>query len=61
MAPNRSRSNQLGKEHISKLLDAIKSEIANQNGLEQRLYVHQDNISAMKVYEKTALHFQTIK
>jgi ribosomal protein S18 acetylase RimI-like enzyme len=45
--------NQRGKGRMSMLLDAVKSEMANQNGLELRLYVHKDNRSAIKAYEKS--------
>jgi len=44
--------NQRGKGRMSMLLDAIKSEMASQNGLELRLYVHKDNGAAIRAYEK---------
>ena len=43
---------QRGKGYISKLLNAVVKEMESQNGLELRLYVHQDNKKAIKAYEK---------
>jgi GNAT superfamily N-acetyltransferase len=44
---------QRGQGHMSKLLDAVEKEMASQNGLELRLYVHQQNEKAIRAYEKT--------
>lgn len=42
-----------GKGYISLLLDAVKVEAQAQGGLDLRLYVHADNIQAIKAYKKT--------
>ena len=41
-----------GKGYMSLLLDAVKSEMKRQNGLELRLYVDEDNQAAIKAYQK---------
>ena len=43
---------QRGKGRMSLLLDAVKSEMEQQKGLELRLYVHERNQAAIKAYEK---------
>jgi hypothetical protein len=43
-----------GKGYTTLLLDALKNEMIRQNGLELRLYVHQDNKKAIMVYAKSA-------
>ena len=45
---------QRGQGHMSKLLDAVEKEMKNQNGLELRLYVHQNNDKAIRAYEKAS-------
>jgi GNAT superfamily N-acetyltransferase len=45
---------QRGKGYIALLLNAVINEMESQNGLELRLYVHQDNKKAIKAYEKSA-------
>jgi len=42
-----------GKGSLSQLLDAVKAEAQTQGGLELRLYVHEDNIRAVKAYRKS--------
>ena len=42
-----------GKGHMSALIDAVESEMKNQNGLELRLYVHEQNEKAIRAYGKT--------
>lgn len=44
--------NQRGKGKMSFLLDAVKTEMSKQNGLELRLYVHKNNKAAIKAYQK---------
>jgi hypothetical protein len=39
------------------LLDAIRSEMKEQNGLELRLYVHENNQAAIKAYGKANFTF----
>jgi GNAT superfamily N-acetyltransferase len=41
-----------GKGYMSLLLDAVKSEMQRQNGLQLRLYVEENNAVAIKAYEK---------
>jgi ribosomal protein S18 acetylase RimI-like enzyme len=41
-----------GKGYMDLLLDAIRSEMKEQNGLELRLYVHENNQAAIKAYGK---------
>ena len=43
---------QRGRGHMSKLLNAVEHEMQGQNGLELRLYVHQQNERAIRAYEK---------
>ncbi len=43
---------QRGKRRMSLLLDAVKSEMDRQQGLELRLYVHEENRRALKAYQK---------
>lgn len=43
---------QRGQGHVSKLLNAVDKEMESQNGLELRLYVHQNNRKAIRAYEK---------
>jgi len=38
-------------------LDAIRSEMKEQNGLELRLYVHEDNQAAIWAYKKANFTF----
>jgi len=45
---------QRGKGYMPLLLNAVINEMESQNGLELRLYVHQDNRKAIKAYEKSA-------
>lgn len=45
---------QRGNGYMSLLLNAVVNEMGRQNGLELRLYVHQDNKRAIKSYEKSA-------
>jgi GNAT superfamily N-acetyltransferase len=44
---------QRGKGYMSLLLEAVKSEMEHQNGLELRLYVHEKNVVAIKAYQKS--------
>ncbi len=46
-----------GKGYMELLLDAIKSEMKEQNGLELRLYVHENNQSAIRAYRKANFTF----
>jgi GNAT superfamily N-acetyltransferase len=41
-----------GKGYMDLLLDAIRSEMKEQNGLELRLYVHENNQAAIRAYGK---------
>ena len=41
-----------GKGCMTPLLDAVKSEVKKQQGLELRLYVHEENKVAIRAYEK---------
>lgn len=41
-----------GKGRMALLLEAVKSEMKSQKGLELRLYVHKDNSAAVRAYEK---------
>lgn len=41
-----------GKGLMNHLLDAVKSALKRQSGLELRLYVHKNNKTAIKAYEK---------
>lgn len=41
-----------GKGYIQLLIDAVKAEMNKENGLELRLYVHKDNKTAIRAYEK---------
>ena len=43
---------QRGQGHVSKLLNAVDKEMESQNGLELRLYVHQNNRKAIRAYKK---------
>ncbi|MEH6591413.1 MAG: GNAT family N-acetyltransferase [Halioglobus sp.] len=45
---------QRGKGYMALLLDAVEREMKSQNGIELRLYVHQDNKGAIKAYEKSS-------
>ena len=45
--------NQRGKGRMALLLDAVKYEMEQQQGLELRLYVHEDNRAAIRAYEKS--------
>ena len=42
-----------GKGYSSQLLDTVRTEAKAQGGLDLRLYVHKDNIRAVKAYEKS--------
>ena len=42
-----------GLGHMSKLLNTVQTEMESQNGLQLRLYVHQQNDNAIRAYEKT--------
>ena len=44
--------NQRGRGRMAVLLDVVKSEMTAQKGLELRLYVHKDNRTAIRAYEK---------
>jgi len=44
---------QRGKGRMALLLEAVKSEMKSQKGLELRLYVHKDNGAAVRAYEKS--------
>lgn len=44
---------QRGKGYVAQLLNAVINEMERQNGLELRLYAHQDNKKAIKAYEKS--------
>jgi GNAT superfamily N-acetyltransferase len=46
-----------GKGYLDLLLDAIQSEMKKQNGLELRLYVHENNQAAIRAYEKANFVF----
>jgi ribosomal protein S18 acetylase RimI-like enzyme len=46
-----------GKGYMDLLLNAIKSEMKGQAGLELRLYVHEDNQVAIKAYKKSNFTF----
>jgi len=46
-----------GKEYMKLLLDAIRSAMKKQNGLELRLYVHENNEAAIKAYRKENFTF----
>lgn len=41
-----------GKGYIRLLIDAVKTEMNKENGLELRLYVHKNNKKAIRAYEK---------
>jgi len=41
-----------GKGYLKLLINAVKSEMKRENGLELRLYVHQNNKVAIRAYEK---------
>ena len=45
------------KGYMDLLLDAIRSEMKEQNGLELRLYVHENNQAAIKAYGKANFTF----
>lgn len=52
-----------GKGHMHLLLNTIRKEMARQNGLELRLYVHANNQAAKKTYLKagfTAFSYEII-
>jgi GNAT superfamily N-acetyltransferase len=44
---------QRGKDRMAILLDAVKSEMELQQGLELRLYVHEENNAAIRAYQKS--------
>ena len=44
---------QRGKGQMPLLLEAVKTEMEQQEGLELRLYVHENNQTAIKAYEKS--------
>ena len=46
-----------GKGYMDLLLDAIRSDMKKQDGLELRLYVHEDNQVAIKAYKKSNFTF----
>jgi len=46
-----------GKRHMDLLLNAIRSAMKEQNGLELRLYVHENNQAAIRAYEKANFVF----
>jgi ribosomal protein S18 acetylase RimI-like enzyme len=46
-----------GKGYLDLLLDAIQLEMKKQNGLELRLYVHENNQAAIRAYEKANFVF----
>ena len=41
-----------GKGYLKRLINAVKSEMKRENGLELRLYVHKGNKLAIRAYEK---------
>ncbi len=45
------------KEYMNLLIDAIGSEMKEQNGLELRLYVHENNQAAIRAYKKANFAF----
>ncbi len=49
--------NYRGKGNLDLLLDAIRSEMSEQNGLELRLYVHENNEAAIRAYRKANFTF----
>ncbi len=51
------RPNYRGKGYLDLLLDAIQLEMKKQNGLELRLYVHENNQAAIRAYEKANFVF----
>lgn len=52
---------QRGKGRMSLLLDTVQFEMRRQNGLELRLYVHQENKGAIKAYEKAGFKHSEYK
>ena len=46
-----------GKGYMDLLLDAVKSEMKQQNGMELRLYVHENNQAAIRAYRKANFTF----
>ena len=46
-----------GKGYLDLLLGAIKSEMKKHNGLELRLYVHENNRAAIRAYKKANFAF----
>jgi ribosomal protein S18 acetylase RimI-like enzyme len=46
-----------GKKYMNLLLDAIGSEMKEQDGLELRLYVHENNQAAIQAYKKANFTF----
>jgi ribosomal protein S18 acetylase RimI-like enzyme len=46
-----------GKGYLNLLLDAIQLEMKKQNGLELRLYVHENNQAAIRAYGKANFVF----
>ena len=45
---------QRGRGCMQRLLDAVEAEMKARGGLELRLYVHRENVPAVKAYEKAA-------
>jgi RimJ/RimL family protein N-acetyltransferase len=43
-----------GKGYMPQLIAAVRNEMHSRNGLELRLYVHKDNIKAIRAYEKAS-------
>lgn len=50
-----------GKGCMAPLLDAVKAEVKRQNGLELRLYVHEENKGAIRAYEKASFKHSAYK
>ncbi len=46
-----------GKGYLKLLINAVKSEMKRENGLELRLYVHKNNKVAIRAYEKVGFMF----
>lgn len=46
-----------GKGYMNLLIDAIRSEMKAQNGLQLRLYVHENNEAAIRAYKKANFIF----
>lgn len=45
---------QRGRGCMQRLLDAVEAEMKARGGLELRLYVHRENVAAVKAYQKAA-------